>query len=111
MQAALLQKKLAGLTRERAESSTVLPWLTLATGLAAVAVGASLGIGQVLDCNDSCSMPFWPSWLLVGGAAVATAGIVWLQVAREGQDELDSRRYHIVLQLEGYEREREPTLA
>ena len=92
MQAAALRAKLTSVNEEREDSSTLLPWLVLATGIAAVAVGTTIGIVRTLDCDDSCTSPFWPSWLLVGGAAVSTAGLVWLQLAREDQAELESRR-------------------
>lgn len=103
-----LQLKLDDVSEERAGTSTVLPWTVLAIGVGAILVGGTLGIVGVASCDDSCTSPFWPSWVVVGGAGVATAGLIWVRLVQEDIAELETRRFHLQMQIDGYETLRTP---
>lgn len=98
-----LQLRLDDIDLERAGTSTVLPWTVVALGVGAMLVGGTLGLARVASCEDSCTSPFWPTWVLVGGAGVSTAGLIWLKLVHEDLAELQSRRYHVQTQIDAYE--------
>jgi hypothetical protein len=101
-----LQLRLDDINSERASArtSTVVPWTVVALGVAAMVVGVSVGLEGVASCDEeSCTGPFWPGWLVIGGAGASTGGLIWLRLARENIAELDSRRYHLQQQLDAYE--------
>jgi hypothetical protein len=99
-----LMLRLDDINDERAGTGTVVPWTVIAVGVAAMVVGVSVGIQRVASCEqESCSSPFWPGWLVVGGAGVATGGLLWLKLVREDIAELESRRYHLEQQIDAYE--------
>lgn len=98
-----LRLRLAALDAEQADTSTVAPWAVLALGITATVVGVALGVGRAASCDDSCSSPFWPAWLVVGGATVSTAGLLWLRLVHEDIAELQSRRFQVQMQIDGYE--------
>jgi hypothetical protein len=102
-----LELKLDDVSAERASTSTVLPWAVVGVGIAAILVGGSLGIAKVASCDESCTSAFWPSWLVVGGAGLSAAGLIWLRLVQEDIAELESRRYHLQMQIDGYETLRE----
>jgi hypothetical protein len=89
---------------ERVATSTVLPWTVVAIGVTSMVVGTVIGFEKIYGCDDdSCSSPFWPTWLVAGGAGVATAGVIWLRLVSEDIAELESRRYQLQMQLDAYE--------
>jgi hypothetical protein len=101
-----LQLRLDDIDSERAgaRTSTVVPWTVVALGIAAMVVGLSIGLERVASCEmESCTSPWWPGWLVAGGAGISTGGLIWLRLARENIAELDSRRYHLQQQLDAYE--------
>lgn len=102
-----LQLRLDEVASEEAGTSTVLPWTVVVLGVSAVVLGTALGVEQVASCDESCPSPFWPTWVLVAGAGVTTGGIIWLKLVREDIAELRSRRFHLELQIDGYETLRE----
>jgi hypothetical protein len=102
-QLAKLRAELLQLEREQDDVDQVLPWSVLALGAAAVIVGTVLGIERASACDASCPGPFWPSWLVVGGATVGTLGLVWLKLEHEELSALRSRHYHLQNQIDAYE--------
>lgn len=99
-----LELRLDDVDGERAATSTLLPWTVVVLGLSAVVLGTTLGAAGVGSCeDDSCSSPLWPTWAVVIGAGVTTGGLVWLKLVREDIAELESRRYHLQMQIDGYE--------
>jgi hypothetical protein len=103
-----LELRLDDVRSERAATSTVLPWAVVAIGVTSMVVGTAIGLEHVASCDgDSCSSAFWPSWLVVGGAGVSTAGLIWLKLVSEDVAELESRRYQLEMQLDAYETLRE----
>lgn len=96
--------KLDEVQGERASTSTVLPWTVVALGVGAIVLGASVGLERMHACGEgSCSSPFWPGWIVAGGAGVATGGLIWLKLVNEDIAELESRRYHLQQQLDAYQ--------
>ena len=91
---------LEAVEREEQHTSRLLPLLTTGVGIALALTGIAVGAGKVLTCDDSCTMPFWPAWLVVGGGTVATAGGIW--IARTDRDiaELHSQRFQIERELD-----------
>ena len=102
-----VQVRLDAVEREEADTSTVLPWTVVVLGVSAVALGLGLGVEHVASCEESCGAPFWPSWALVAGTGVATGGLIWLKLVNEDIAELRSRRFHLEMQVDGYEALRE----
>lgn len=103
-----LELRLDDVRGERADTSTVLPWAVVAIGITSIVLGAAIGLENVASCDDdSCSSPFWPTWMVVGGAGVSTAGVIWLKLVSEDIAELESRRYQLQMQLDAYETLRE----
>lgn len=102
-----LQLRLDEVAAEEADTSVVLPWGVVALGVGAIVLGVALGAERVASCDESCDGPFWPAWLVVGGAGVTTGGLIWLKLVYEDVAELQSRRYHLEMQIDGYETLRE----
>jgi hypothetical protein len=103
-----LELRLDDVRDERAATSTVLPWTVVAIGITAMVIGTAMGLEGIASCEgDSCSSPFWPTWLVVGGAGASTAGLIWLRLVHEDLAELESRRYQLQMQLDAYETLRE----
>jgi hypothetical protein len=86
-----LQTELQAVRREREDSSLLLPWTVLGTGIAMAVVGLSIGLSDAF-CDGSCSGPFISSWLVMGGATVGGAGGVWLALEQRDQAELRRRQ-------------------
>jgi len=97
---AALTRDLQAVEREEQDTSRLLPLLTAGTGIALLAVGVAVGAGKALSCDDSCTMPFWPAWLVVGGGTVATGGGIWLALKERDIAELQSRRFQIERELD-----------
>jgi hypothetical protein len=95
-----IEEAISRVSLQQREHSTLLPWLLLGSGIAAVAVSGGYGVGHVLLCESSCGIEFWPPWILMGGLAMITGGTVWLQSARADREAIDSRRYHLEQQLQ-----------
>lgn len=107
-----LELRLDEVSSERADTSTVLPWTVVAVGVSAIVFGSVLGLEKIYGCeDDSCTSPFWPTWVVVGGAGVSTAGLIWLKLVTEDIAELESRRYHLQMQLDAYRTLREARTA
>jgi hypothetical protein len=86
-----LERKLQQAERERDDHSLLLPAALTITGVAALLTGLVAAAAPSITCDDSCSQPFWPSWLAIGGATVGTAGAIWLHHALRDRQELDAK--------------------
>lgn len=96
---AQVQLKLAAVNDERAHTSNVLPWLSVGVGAGAVLVGASVGAGYALSCDDHCETPNWLTIAIVAGATVAMLGAIWVLHRDADIRELESQRYHLEQEL------------
>jgi hypothetical protein len=98
---AKLQRELAQVRYEQEHAGLLLPWVVTVTGAALMLTGLIFGVHAVLSCpDDSCHSPWWPGWVVVGGATAGIAGAVWLRLEYREQAELQSRRYQIERDLE-----------
>lgn len=95
-----LRAALLDVQREQTDTTRLLPWLVLGAGIAMAATGMVVGAGEAIACDDSCTGPFWPAWLVVAGAAAGTAGGIWLVLKNREIAELRSRRYRIETELQ-----------
>jgi uncharacterized protein YfaQ (DUF2300 family) len=86
-----LDEQLRAALVEREDTTQTLPLLTLGTGIAAVAVGMTVGVLAVLGCDARCDMPTWVGPTIIAGGAVASFGTVWWVRAEREQSELDLR--------------------
>jgi len=94
-----IELQLASVREERANTTRLLPWLTVGVGAGAVLVAAATGAGYALSCEDSCDTPNWINAFVVAGATVATLGAIWVIHRDADIRELDSRRYHLEQEL------------
>lgn len=98
---AKLQHELAKVRYEQDHPGLLAPWVLTVTGVALMLTGVIFGVNAVLSCpHDSCRSPWWPGWVVVGGATAGIAGAVWLRIEYREQAELQSRRYQIERDLE-----------
>ena len=95
-----LQRELAEVRYEQEHSSTLVPWIFTATGVAMLVTGLIVGAQAAISCHSSCSSPWWPGWMVVGGSTVAMAGVVWLKLDQRDSAELQSRRYQLEQEFE-----------
>jgi len=103
-----LELHLDDVNDERASTSTLLPWTVVVLGISAIVLGTGVALSGIDSCGeDSCSSPLWPTWVVVGGTTAATGGLIWLKLVKEDIAELESRRYHLQMQIDGYELMRE----
>jgi hypothetical protein len=94
-----LQRALQQVQQEQEDSSLLLPWLVTSAGLAMMAVGIGGGLSDAL-CDDSCTGPFWGSWLVMGGALASGAGTLWLTLEHLDRTELQRRHDSIRRELQ-----------
>jgi hypothetical protein len=109
-----LEASLAGVDRERAGQSLLLPWLATSVSAALLLTGLGAGLGHAVGCAHSCTTPFWPGWLVIAGTTFGTASVIWLERRQRDLAELDSRRYHLDQELQRMrwnEAPRSPTTA
>jgi hypothetical protein len=99
---AVLRRQLAIARQQERDATSWIPWALAGTGVVAVATGAIAGTIGTLSC-DRCGQPAWSSWVLMGGAAFASVGTLWITLQHEDRAELRYRRERIEQQLE-YER-------
>ena len=92
---AQIERDLALLRDEEASTTRLLPMLTIALGVATVVTAATVGAVQALSCNDTCRADAWQGVTVIGGAAVATVGVLWLRWTNDDLRELGSRRYRL----------------
>ena len=85
---------------EQDHFSLLAPWVVTVTGAAMMLTGLIFGVHAVLSCDGSCKSPWWPGWVVVGGATAGIAGAVWLRIDYRDLAELQSRRYQIERDLE-----------
>lgn len=98
---AKLHNELAKVRYEQEHPGLLAPWIVTVTGAALMMTGLIFGVHAVLSCpEDSCRSPWWPGWVVVGGATAGIAGAVWLRIEYREQAELQSRRYQIERDLE-----------
>ena len=97
---AALERMLRSAKQEERDSTSWVPWAMTGTGVAAVAIGLLAGAIPTATCDDSCQRPFWTAWVLVGGAALTTAGSIWLVIDHGEEAELRYRRLRLEQQLE-----------
>jgi hypothetical protein len=86
-----LQSELQAVRREREDSSLLLPWAVLSTGIAMAVAGLSIGLSDAF-CDGSCSGPWISTWLVMAGATVGSAGGVWLALEQRDRAELRRRQ-------------------
>jgi len=98
-----LELRLDEVAMQEAGTSAVLPWAVVALGVGATLLGLGVGAYRVASCDGSCTGPFWPGWLVVGGGTATTAGLIWLRLLHEDLAELKSRRYQLQMQIDAYE--------
>lgn len=92
---AQIGRDLALVRDEETSTSRLLPILTITLGVAAVATAATVGAVQALSCSDTCHAGGWQGVTVIGGAAVATLGVLWLRWTNDDLRELGSRRYRL----------------
>lgn len=65
---------------ERAKTSNLWPWVTVATGATAVFAGTLIGVVSAFGCtpNTLCAAPPISPLIVVVGAGIGTAGAIWL---------------------------------
>lgn len=75
-----LERQLHELEQERVHWTNFWPWLTVGTGAATVVLGSAMGVGAAFDCkpNTTCAAAPWATLIVVVGAAIGTAGAIWL---------------------------------
>lgn len=96
-----LRTRLEHALREEQDASLLLPSITTSVGAAMVLTGVAISVGLLAGCDeDSCTGPFWPTWLMMGGALIGSAGAAWVVLESHDQAELRSRRYQIERELE-----------
>jgi hypothetical protein len=96
-----LQISLEQVNSDRAEASTLLPWLVTGIGASMVIVGLILGAESSIGCGDSCGgASAAPGWLAVLGSALGTAGLIWTLNTKRDIDQIESREYRIRSELE-----------
>src|SRR5262245_14256077 len=95
-----LTRALRTVQREEQDSSRLLPLLVTGMGITLLLTGVAVGASEVLRCDDSCTMPFWPAWFVVGGGTVATAGGIWLARTDHDIAQLHSKRFQIERELQ-----------
>ena len=98
-----LQLALGRVQRERADTSALSAWLFTAVGVGVLVTGLAAGAVGALGCKRSCSTPFWPGWLVVGGATMTTAGVVWIRLKQHDIAELELRRVDLEQELQRVE--------
>ncbi|HEX2677670.1 MAG TPA: hypothetical protein VHM19_13555 [Polyangiales bacterium] len=76
---ARLERELREARADRASTTRLWPLLTLGIGIGALLAGTIVGADEALSCDHTCHAPPWVSVAVVGGAAVATGGLIWLQ--------------------------------
>ena len=95
-----LRLELGRVQREWADTSALSAWLFTAVGVGVLVSGLAVGAADALGCKRSCSTSFWPGWMVVGGATMTTAGIVWIKHKQGDIAELESRRFHLEQELQ-----------
>ena len=96
----VLERELRVAQHEERDAVSWIPWVMMGTGAAAVATGLLGGALPVAACDDSCPRTNWTAVVLVGGAALATAGSIWLLLAHRDEAELRLRRERLEQQLD-----------
>jgi hypothetical protein len=105
-----LEKQLQAVTREREESSNLLPWLTIGLGIASVVTGTTTGVVSSFGCKPDeggCDAPPWAALAVVVGAAISTAGAIWLVRTNEGIAELELKKNQLKYDLDRLDARRE----
>jgi hypothetical protein len=95
-----LQLQLDNAARERADASTLWPWVLTGGGIAMLVLGVAVGAAGSIDCEDSCRGPAWPALMVIGGGTLASAGALWVSIATREINELDARRHDLQYQLQ-----------
>jgi hypothetical protein len=99
-----LQTSLAQVDSDRAEASTLWPWLVTGVGASMVIVALILGAESSIGCGDSCEgASAAPAWLAITGATVGTAGLIWTLNTQRDIARIESREYRIRAELERLE--------
>jgi hypothetical protein len=101
--AAQLDRRLAAVQAERDGLTRTWALLVLGTGLAALVVASSVGIGTALSCDDSCDSAAWIGPTVLVGMGLATIGAVGLVATDHDIDQVELRRSHIERQRQQVE--------
>lgn len=80
------------------------PIVTLSAGVSAVVVGTVFGAAKAASCDGDCGTLPWVSAAVVIGAAVGSAGAVWLLLTNRDMRELDSKIERLRRDIERSER-------
>jgi hypothetical protein len=97
--AAALERNLAAARQEERDAASWVPWAIAGTGVAALALAAVVGTVGTLSC-DECGQSSWYAWTVIGGAAAATGGTLWVTIQTRDETELRYRRKRIEEELE-----------
>jgi hypothetical protein len=103
-----LERRLHELELERAHWTNLWPWVTVATGAGAVLLGTIVGAAAAFDCepDTTCAAAPWATLIVVVGAAVGTAGAIWLVRTDAGIRELEIQTRRVRADLEQLEHAR-----
>lgn len=96
-----LRARLETAKREEQDTSLLWPWVTTLVGWGSMLAGVAIGTGHVLACEeDSCTGPYWPTWMVIGGSLVGSLGTLWVVLEERDLAELKLRRQRIERLLE-----------
>jgi len=111
--AAYLRTSLAQAVRAERDARSVFPWIMLGVGITAVVTGVAIGVVTASGCEDSCHEPGWPPFAVIGGAALAAGGTLWLLILERDEAELAYRRRQLeeAIRREQWERAGHPRSA
>ncbi len=97
-----LEAELARVHARRAHKTNLWPWLLTGTGAGYVLLGTMVNAAIALDCDAHCPAPAWSTLLVLVGAALGTAGAVWLVRTDHTIAQLESEAHQLERELDRY---------
>jgi hypothetical protein len=97
-----LERRLKVLELERAHWTNFWPWFAVATGAGVTLTGTIVGVASTFSCEPetTCAAPPWATLVVVVGAAIGTAGAIWLLRTDAGIRELEIQTQRVRMDLE-----------